>query len=166
MRVVVSDSCALIDLKKGGLLESFTRLPWVLVIPDILLADELLSFTADEIAGLRQGVKVVPLDGSELVCISELQRTTPVLTVHDWAALIVAGRTKGAVLLTGDRRLRKVAVEAGIECHGVLWAVEAMASARLVAKSTLLAALATWKVDPLVRLPQAELEALARRLGR
>ncbi len=41
MRIIVNDSSALIDLKKGGLLEIFLGLPFTLVVSDDLLADEL-----------------------------------------------------------------------------------------------------------------------------
>lgn len=34
MRIIVSDSSALIDLRKGGLLELFFKLPFEFVIPD------------------------------------------------------------------------------------------------------------------------------------
>lgn len=166
MRIIVSDSSALIDLKKGGLLEVFMRLPWELIVPEDILADELLSFTWEEIAAMRRGMTAAVLNGVELQRVRELQQGVPALSIHDCTALIVAGRTAGAVLLTGDRRLREKATDAGIECHGVLWAAEAIAEAGLATGKTLLSALARWRADPLVRLPRAELEALARRLGR
>jgi len=44
MRIIISDSSALIDLRKGEILELFLRLPFEFVIPDALLESELLSF--------------------------------------------------------------------------------------------------------------------------
>jgi hypothetical protein len=58
MRIIVNDSSALIDLKKGGLLEIFLGLPFTLVVSDDLLADELLSFTKAEIALKRRKMSI------------------------------------------------------------------------------------------------------------
>ncbi len=54
MRIIVNDSSALIDVKKGGLLEILVELPFEFVVSDELLADELLSFTKSEIAFMRR----------------------------------------------------------------------------------------------------------------
>jgi hypothetical protein len=62
MRIIVNDSSALIDLKKGGLLEIFLGLPFTLVVSDDLLADELLSFTKAEIALMRRKMSVATLN--------------------------------------------------------------------------------------------------------
>ena len=45
MRIVVSDSSCLIDLRKVSMLESFLRLPYEFLIPNTLFEEELLKFT-------------------------------------------------------------------------------------------------------------------------
>ncbi|HRI89799.1 MAG TPA: hypothetical protein PK869_16110 [Candidatus Hydrogenedentes bacterium] len=166
MRIIVSDSCALIDLKKGRLLDVFVQLPYELVVPDMVLADELLSFSKAETALMRRCMTVVHLDGNQVLRMHREQHANPALTHYDCAAVVIAEANPDAILLTGDRRLRAVAVSAGIECHGVLWVVEELDKAKLTTKARLLSAMELWRADLLVRLPREELERLIARFKR
>ena len=157
MRIIVNDSSALIDLKKGGLLEIFLRLPFELVVSVDMLADELSSFTRDETALMRRTMTTVTLDESETERADSLQRTSPALTGYDCAVIIIAQRDSESVILTGDRRLRTKAESVQIECHGVLWAVDEIAKAKLATARTLIKALETWRGDTLVRIPAEEI---------
>ena len=164
MRIVVNDSSALIDLKKGGLLEILVDLPFEFVVSDALVADELLSFSKNETAFMRRKMTVVSLSGDEMVAAAKLQSSTPSLSLHDCTALIIAQREAGCILLTGDRRLRAEAEAAKVECHGVLWVVEELAKAKLMPQKELLLALETWRDDITVRLPRSELLQAMQRL--
>lgn len=166
MRIIVNDSSALIDLKKGGLLEFFLGLPFTLIVSNDLLSDELLSFTKAEIALMRRKMSVASLSGDEVGMLRETQRASPALSLHDCAAFVLAQREGGCILLTGDKRLRAKAEGVRIECHGVLWAVEQIAAAKLSTTRTLIKALETWREDNTVRLPTAELMQLLARLKR
>ena len=58
MRIVVSDSSCLIDLRKVSLLEALLELPYEFVIPNTLFEDELLKFTvAQKHALIRRGAE-------------------------------------------------------------------------------------------------------------
>ncbi len=46
MRIVVSDSSCLIDLRKVSMLDSLLKLPYDFLIPNTLFEEELLKFTA------------------------------------------------------------------------------------------------------------------------
>lgn len=64
MRIVISDSSCLIDLRKVSLLDVFLRLPYEFLIPNTLFEEELLKFTAaQKKALLRAGLKVIDLPG-------------------------------------------------------------------------------------------------------
>src|SRR5437899_2390385 len=121
MRIVVNDSSALIDLKKGGLLEILLELPFEFVVSDALVEDELLSFTKSEVALMRRKMTVASLSGEEMIRVAEVQSSSPALSFHDCTALVIAQREAGCILLTGDRRLRDKAASANVECHGILW---------------------------------------------
>jgi predicted nucleic acid-binding protein len=166
MRVIVNDSSALIDLRKGGLLEVFVDLRYEFVISDSILADELLSFSRDEIALLKRKMVVATLDGDEIVNVGLLQRSSPVLSFHDCSALVIAQREKGCILLTGDRRLRNKAEAAAIECHGVLWIIEEIVTAKLTTPRKLIKALETWRDDTTVHLPRSDIDNAIARLKR
>jgi len=47
MRIVVSDSSCLIDLRKVSLLDTFLRLPYEFQIPNTLLGEDLASVPGD-----------------------------------------------------------------------------------------------------------------------
>jgi hypothetical protein len=68
MRIVVSDSSCLIDLRKVLLLDALLRLPFEFLIPDTLFEDELVKFTATQKkALLRGGLKVIELPGERVL---------------------------------------------------------------------------------------------------
>lgn len=166
MRIIVNDSSALIDLKKGGLLEIFVELPFEFVVSGAIVADELLSFTRGEIAFMRRKMAVVTLSGEEMTRVRELQLSSPVLSLHDCSSLVIAQREVGCILLTGDRRLRAKAEAARVECHGILWVVDEIAKAKLASSKALLKALEAWRDDSTVHLPSAELSRTINRFKR
>lgn len=160
MRIIISDSSALIDLKKAGILELFLKLPFEFVIPDALLESELLSFSKKEISLLRKQMIVAKLEGEEVEKARLIVAAFPALSLLDGFTLVVAESHPGCILLTGDRRMRSRAEETKIECHGVLWIIEELAKVQGVQSRVLLSALKTWTNDPYVRLPQSEIERL------
>src|SRR5882762_9218292 len=127
MRIIANDSSALIDLKKGGLLDLFLRLPFDFVVADAILADELLSFSRSEVSLMRKHMVVTSLDGAQLKLVGELQAAAPALSLYDCMSFVMAQSNPGCILLTGDKRLRSKAEAAQMECHGVLWLVDEIA---------------------------------------
>ncbi|MGO9262128.1 MAG: hypothetical protein ACLQU1_38380 [Bryobacteraceae bacterium] len=68
MRIVVSDSSCLIDLRKVSMLDALLRLPYEFLIPNTLFEEELLKFTvAQKEALIRGGLKVVDLTGERVL---------------------------------------------------------------------------------------------------
>lgn len=53
MRIIVSDTSCMIDLRKTALLEAVLRLPYTFVMPNTLFEDEWLCLTAAEKKALR-----------------------------------------------------------------------------------------------------------------
>lgn len=87
MRIIISDTICLIDLRKAALLAAFLRLPFEILIPNTLFEDELLSFTADEKRALvRDGLKVVDLAGVQVSRARDVTRARPRLSIHDGSA--------------------------------------------------------------------------------
>lgn len=164
MQIIVNDTSALIDLRKGRLLEAFLALPFELVIPDTLLGEELITFSERELALIQRDMTVATLDGDGVQAAVELMRNSPALTLNDCFAFLVAKERPGAILLTGDNTLRKIATSGKVEVHGVLWAVELMAAHRTASDKDLIAALEIWRDDSQVRLPHSEIGKLLARL--
>ena len=166
LRVVISDSSCLIDLRKASLLDAFLRLPYELLIPNTLFEDELLKFTAAQKKALvRGGLKVVDLSGDGVLRARQLVRDLPHLSIHDGFAFALAESHRGCILLTGDGALRALADERDIEAHGVLWVIDEIHRCAISTAENLLAALRVLAADPAVRLPQRELAAYIKRYG-
>jgi predicted nucleic acid-binding protein len=167
MRIIVSDSSCLIDLRKASLLDAFLKLPYEILIPNTLFEDELLKFTdAQKRALICGGMKVIDLPGESVLRAQELLRITPQLSIHDGFALALAESQEGCILLTGDGNLRVLAATNGIEVHGVLWIVDEIHTNRLGPAAILHAALLVLEADAAVRLPPRELSACIKRYDR
>jgi predicted nucleic acid-binding protein len=165
MRIIVSDSSCLIDLRKASLLDAFLRLPFEILIPNTLFEDELLKFTAQQkTAMLDAGMKVVDIPGPGVVRARDLMIANPYLSLHDGFAFVLAEMHQGCILLTGDRRLRGLASASNIAVHGVLWAVDQIHANGRSAKECH-EALETLNGDPAVRLPPRELLAAIKRFA-
>lgn len=166
MRIIISDSSCLIDLRKASLLGVFLRLPFEILIPNTLFEDELLSLTNDEKkALLRGGLKVVDLPGAQVSRAREVIHAQPRLSIHDGFAFALAEINQGCILLTGDSRLRALGETSQIEVHGVLWVFDQILGNQLATTATLHAALSHLAADPAVRLPKRELAAYVKRYG-
>jgi hypothetical protein len=67
MRIIVSDSSCLIDLRKASLLNVFLRLPCEILVPDTLFEDELLlRFSPAQKELLLQGGLAFAIPGTQL----------------------------------------------------------------------------------------------------
>jgi predicted nucleic acid-binding protein len=167
MRIIVSDSSCLIDLRKASLLDAFLKLPYEILIPNTLFEDELLKFTdAQKRELIRAGMKVMDLPGESVLRAQQLLRSTPQLSIHDGFALALAENHAGCILLTGDGNLRVLAATNGIEVHGVLWIIDELHTNRLGTATILHAALLVLEQDSTVRLPARELSAFIKRYER
>lgn len=163
LRVVISDSSCLIDMRKASLLDAFLRLPYEVLIPNTLFEEELLKFTAAQKRSLlRGGLKVVDLPGERVDRARHIVREFPHLSVHDGFAYALAESRPGCILLTGDGPLRAFAHKQKIEVHGILWVIDELHRQK-VSAAVLHAALQVLAKDSTVRLPQHELTAYLKR---
>jgi predicted nucleic acid-binding protein len=164
MRIVVSDSSCLIDLRKVSLLDTFLRLPYEFLIPNTLFEEELLKFTAAQKNALvRGGLKVVDLPGERVLRAQQVVRTVPTISVHDGFAFALAESHPDSILLSGDGELRKLAAVHEIEVHGVLWVIDEIHRCKLATVANLRSALQLFSGDATVRLPRRELVAYIKR---
>lgn len=164
LKIVVSDSSVIMDLAKVRLIEPVLKLPFEFMIPDVILAQELLdlgSYTAAML--LELGFVQGELDGSESRLARNYFATHRRLSLNDCFAWRLA-EVHQAILMTGDANLRALATAARIEVHGLLWAVEMMFKHRTTTEPVLTKALDHLGNDPLVRLPQDETRLLREML--
>ena len=164
MRIVVSDSSCLIDLRKASLLDAFVRLPYELLIPNTLFDGELVRFTAAQRRALvRGGLRVIDLPGESVARAVEVVREVPRLSIHGGFAFALAEQHAGCVLLSGDGALRTFAVSRAMEVRGVLWVIDEFHRHGITAVEALLNALAVFDADDTVRIPARDIAAYIRR---
>lgn len=164
LKIVVSDSSVVMDLAKVKLIEPVLQLPFEFMIPDVILAQELLdlgTYSAKSLLDL--GFVQGELDGSNSRQARDYFSKHRRLSMNDCFAWRLAEVHK-AILMTGDANLRAVATAAKVEVHGMLWAVEMMFKHKTSPAATLAKALDHLGNDPFVRLPESETQALRDRL--
>lgn len=158
MRIVITDSSCLIDLKKGGLLRAMLELPHEFAIPQPLMEDELLSLTEEEKAELREaGLQVATLTGEQVHTVVRYRAHDPRPSVNDYFALVLSEDIEESILLTGDGTLRTIAQQKQIEVHGVIWVLDQLYEHECLPAWMLLEAVRIFIEDPDVWLPEDEL---------
>jgi hypothetical protein len=163
--VIVNDASCLIDLRKGQLLHAMLALPHRFIVPYPVRMSELLDFTPQEWRVLEDGGMVtfdLPPDAVGQALQIKAQRAR--LSANDCFCLVTTMLHEESVLLTGDRLLRTVAGDMGVEVHGVLWLLDLLHTAGNSPPGLLVTALETWRDDPAVFLPEDEIEERLRAL--
>jgi predicted nucleic acid-binding protein len=161
--VIVNDASCLIDLQKGRLLHVMVALPFRFVVPFTVRESELLKFTAQEWQMLEDGgLETHDLSPNEMGEAQSLQAQHPALSTNDAICLVTTVQYNGAILLTGDAALRRVAEAKAVQVHGVLWLLDELRAAGVANANLLRSALMTWRDDPTVRLPLNEIEKRLR----
>jgi len=165
MPTLVADSSCVIDLHKVGLLLPLFELPYTIVVPQSLLDDELIRLTGDEKREMiDRGLRARHLDAAGLVQAERYFDRYPALAWNDCLALRMAEEIEAAILLTGDRLLRRIATEKAINVHGVIWALDEMHRFAVVETTRLAGAIQALVDDPFVFLPAGVLRQRLQRL--
>ena len=164
MRIIVSDTSCLIDLRKAALLEAFMGLPYEITIPDTLFEEELLNFSKTEKTLLLEGgMNIIELPGEGVLRAQEIESGFPALSIHDCFAFTLAERNPDCILLTGDSKLKIIAVNHEIEVHGVLWVIDEIKNHGTESIHKLIAALELFERDNTVHLPLRTIRAFIAR---
>ena len=152
----------LIDLERGSLFDAAFSLRLEFCVPDLLYRRELQPYGGDRLVDM--GLKVLDLDGDGVAQAARYHRTVPALSLSDAFALALAHRT-GSTLLTGDARLRRLARDEKIVCHGVLWLLDRMHDEQTATLQQLYDGLVSIRDHPRCRLPRAEVHKRLQTFG-
>ena len=167
MRIVVSDTSCMIDLRKAELSEALLRLPYTFVMPDTLFEDEWLDLSDEEKSRLRDmGLEVRSLPGPLVQRAIGYFNQHSRLKLNDCFALTLAEEIENSILMTGDGPLRRIAGDKGMEARGVLWATDEMEEHDVVPLDRIHRALRHFHEDDLVFLPPDEVMRRIRRIAR
>lgn len=160
MIVLVSDTSVLIDLERGGLLESAFSCGLTMVVPDLLYERELESVNGPLLRHL--GLGVVALSPEELAFAQQVRTRRPGLSVPDCFALSCA-RRPGHALVTGDKLLRAEATTWHCTVYGALWILDQMEASGAIGTSLLYEGLTRISRHPRSRLPRDEVRVRLQR---
>lgn len=164
-RIIVNDASCLIDLRKAGLLSAALLLPFCFQLALPVVRSELRDFTKAEIDDLlARGLEIIDLDSGQVEQALKLKAGQAKLSIYDCFSLTLAVTQEEAILLTGDRGLRTCAEGMGVEVHGVLWITDRLEAEGIETYETLLKALEMLYADPVVFLPDKEIQARIKRL--
>ena len=162
---IVHDASCLIDLSKGKLLRFAPKLPFRLIVPFPIRHSEVLDFTDREWRLLDEGgLETLDLSPEQVEEALNIRQMQPKLSANDCLCLALVRCQENAILLTGDRLLRQVAVSEGCCVHGVLWVIDELKNARACTNAALISALELWRDDRSVFLPTQEIERRLRGL--
>ena len=167
MRIIVSDTSCMIDLRKVALLEALLALPFTFVMPNTLFEDEWLNLGRKERRKLQDlGLEVRDLARPVVERAARYANRHRRLKLNDCFALALAEDIGDSILLTGDGTLRRIAEGRGLEVRGVLWAIDELERNETVPLQALHGALELFLDDTLVFLPADELLKRLRRLAK
>ncbi|MEW6458655.1 MAG: PIN domain-containing protein [Bacillota bacterium] len=119
-QIHVTDTNIWIDLEKGSIVHLMFRLPISLVAPDVIVAE---LRKPDGNALIDMGLQMMELSGSQVAEVARLRQEYKKPGTADLFALALA-KTRGFVLLTGDKYLRAAARGEGTPVHGTLWVLD------------------------------------------
>jgi len=158
--ILVSDTSVLIDLERGGLLESAFSCGLTMVVPDLLYERELAAENGPLLR--RLGLGVVALAPEEVAFAQQLRTRRYSLSLADCFALSCARRPDHA-LVTGDRLLRAEAQVWQCPVCGLLWILDQMEASNKTGVEMLHEGLTRISNHPRCRLPKADVAARLRR---
>ena len=156
----VVDANILIDLHVGDLLPELFRLPLALVAPDVII-EELQEPDGEQLE--RRGLHSRELSGQQVMEVAGLAAEHREVSINDLFALVLA-RALGATLLSGDRRLRRIARGQGVSVHGTLWVLDELVRWEVIDPSQAAAGLGRMLAGG-SRLPEVECQRRLKRWG-
>jgi predicted nucleic acid-binding protein len=116
----VLDTTICIDLSNGRLLEKVTKLPYELLLPDVIV-EELIDPPGKNL--IQIGYKALQIDEEAIKRIVLLREQYLKPSTNDLFGLLLA-KLNSCPLVTGDDALRKAAKLEGIPVYGLLWILD------------------------------------------
>jgi predicted nucleic acid-binding protein len=122
MLILIHDASVLIDLIAVDLLDAALSLPYVMETTDLVKSVIIRARQAEVLDRViaAQKVEVLRSTVDELASIAELHSRIPALSLADCSVLFHAS-ARGAVVLSGDSRLRQAAKDHSLTVCGTLW---------------------------------------------
>lgn len=131
--LLISDSNIFIDMIAGELLDQMFHLPETFAVPNVLYEEELSEQHPEllDLGLVRLGLKGEGV--AEAIALGAVCTGRDAPSQNDLIALMLA-KQEQALLLTGDRRLRRLAEQRcdTIEIRGTIWLVQRLVEEDLI----------------------------------
>ncbi len=130
MQLLISDANILIDMEVGGILAQMFALEYEFAVPDVLFQEELNHHHPHLV---EMGLQLHELQAESIAYVMEIKQRPNNMRVstNDLFALSLA-KQKNCRLITGDRALRRLSEDEGVQVHGTIWIVDQMLNAELI----------------------------------
>lgn len=158
MKYISSDTNVWLDFEIIDRLELPFKLPYIYLMNEDAVHDELLSPEGLSERLLALGLVEVELTEEEFFCVEEYTRNYPRLSVYDCVALAIA-KCRRIILLTGDWALRKAAKEEDVSVMGTIGILDQLYDGAYIGREEYLECLKRLQRynGGRVRLPEEEL---------
>jgi predicted nucleic acid-binding protein len=142
MKIAVKDANVLIDLEIAGLLDLWFQLGHQTLTTDLVVGQLKVGQHKEILSHVSNGnINVHKCSGEFLVRAFDLMTQIGYgPDIADCSVLLLA-IDSGAMLLSGDKPLRKGAVKHEVEVHGTLWILDQLIAANLLSRLTAVAKL-------------------------
>jgi predicted nucleic acid-binding protein len=124
----VLDTTICIDLFNGQLLGKVTKLPYELLLPDVIV-EELIDPPGNDL--IEMGYEVLQINEEAIKKITLLRERYLKPSTNDLFALLLA-RLNSCALVTGDDALRKAAKKEGVPVYGLLWILDNLIDSNII----------------------------------
>lgn len=165
-KVLVIDACAIIDLKRGQLLDLLPYLPYRLAMLKEVRAELMQLVQIDWSMLDHSGMQTLVLSAEDEERAKHLRSQNLQLSASDRACLVAVQLNSSNILLTNDRQLRRTAAKMQMQVHGTLWIIDQLKAVRGYPTERLSTALKIWRDDVSVYLPEGEIDKRLKRLER
>lgn len=133
MKIAVQDANVLIDLELAGLFDLWFQTGIETHTTDFIRAELELGGHAQALAYFDSGqVREHGLTFEEIMAVSELEREIGSKAKFNDCSVLFLALKLDAMLLSGDKALRKAGKEKRIEVHGTLWIFDQLVERRLL----------------------------------
>lgn len=129
--LIINDTNIWIDLKAINLIESVFHLPYDIGVPDILYDDELKDMDGELLQA--NGIKILEMTEDEIMNTVFRSRQTKKVSFNDLTTLVLA-KSRGHILVTGDKNLRSIAQSENVALKGTIWLIDEMVRYSIITK--------------------------------
>jgi rRNA-processing protein FCF1 len=138
MNIFIADTNIFLDIMKMGILPDFFALDAVFYTTQFVTAEIKHESQKKEIDAFVRSrhLTVLELSGEEIEQMYQWETVPYLKRIADRSVVWKARQLDGAIMLTGDIKMKKVALANAIKNHGIIWVIDYMAKEGIITETT------------------------------